>query len=300
MLASEGSVCTWDELVSEIQRSVRVRESGESWLQVQYSWTDGRQQVLDVTETQWGDEPIAMLTSPMVPYTEHNAIALLRESGLPLQLTQDAMLSVVLPVHIAHMGVAACLKVMAQVAELADEVEKALTGGADAQIPLRSETSGNSEVSETAEGALDDKVIRNGQWVVGPEVPPGYYRFAGYVARLDRQLGIITNGHVSSGLGLILIRPQDSYFEVNGEAIRLEDFPVYDIVASGARDGTYIAGRDIEYGTYRLHGDGAHAYYATYTRTMDMIRNDFNDNLIMVVDPTVFAVEIQGRLERLA
>lgn len=292
-------MCTWDELVDAIEDGLSVREAGDSWIQAEYAWVDGRQQVVDVTETQWGGKPIAMLTSPLVPYTEANAALVLQGIGVPLLLTQDGMLSVAHPLHHEDMDVDACLDAMAHLAALTDEIEKVVTGGQDARLPLRSQVEAQGAATSALD-SVDSKVIPNGQWVVGTEVAPGYYRFTGYVARLDRQLGIITNESAYSGLGLILVSPHDTYFEVRGEAMRLEDFPVYDVQAQGVREGIYLAGTDLPYGTYRLHGEGSDAYFATYSSSMNLIRNDLNQNVILNLDHSVFAVEIRGRLERLA
>jgi len=155
--------------------------------------------------------------------------------------------------------------------------------------------------SGAAVGGKPVRVVGAGQWAVGLDVKPGLYRFRGYAARLDRQMAIIQNENAESGLGLLLVRPEDSYLEISGEAIRVEELPNYDPIIEGARDGTYLVNTDLRAGSYRVHADGGgSAYFALLDRNMDLMANNVNaKSLILNLPHDVYAVQIVGRLERL-
>jgi len=291
-------MATWNELTTAITESCQVRDGSDEWIQVVYSWDDGRAQLLDVALAQLGDEPLAILTSPIAPYSPSNVDVLIQEVDIGLRLTDDGQISTVHPLHIAHMTTNDCLKVMAQVAGITDEIEKSVTNGGDARIPAPGEESIPESDSGNADGGIP--VLTSGQWIVGRDIQPGLYRFSGYVARLDAQMSIIDNESASSGLGLVLVSPHDSYFEVSGEAVSLDDYPQYDVLANSPRDGTYLVGVDIPVGKYRIHGDGRSAFYRLKDRNMQRISTDFNrGSLILDLRSSVFAVEFSGRLERL-
>lgn len=291
-------MATWIELTTAITESCQVRDAGDEWMQVVYSWDDGRAQILDVALAQFGDEPLAILTSPITLYSPSNVDLLIQNVDVGLRLTPDGQVSMVHPLHLAHMKTTDCLKVMALVAEVADEIERNVTNGGDAHIPVPGESSGTSPTNHSPESSLP--VITSGQWIVGRDIHPGLYRFSGYVARLDSRMGIIDNESARSGLGLIKVLPHDAYFEVTGEAIRLEDYPSYDVLANDVRDGIYLVGVDIPVGRYRIHGDGGSAYYQLLDRNMQRITNDLNrGSLILDLQPSTFAVGFSGRLERL-
>lgn len=289
---------TWLELTTAITESCQVRDGSNEWMQVVYSWDDGRAQILDVALSQFGDEPLAILTSPIGSFSPSNVEFLIQNVDVGLRLTPDGQIAMVHPLHIAHMSSADCLKVMALVAEVTDEIEKTVTGGGDARIPAPGESSSSSSNNEPQDASLT--VITSGQWIVGRDIEPGLYRYSGYVARLDSQMGIIENDSARSGLGLIKVLPHDAYFEVSGEAVRLEDYVKYDVLANCPRDGIYLVGVDIPVGKYRIHGDGRSAYYQLLDRNMQRITNDLNrGSLVLDLQPSTFAVGFSGRLERL-
>lgn len=289
---------TWNELTAAITSNCQVRDAGEGWIQVVYSWDDGRAQLLEVTLSEFGDESLAILTSPIASYSPGNVDFLIQNVDVALRLTPDGQLSMMHPLHIDHMPTSACLKAMALVAEITDEIEKSVTNGGDARIPAPGEEFSNDSTEPQSSSGIP--VIPSGQWVVGNEVAPGFYRYSGYIARLDAQMGIINNDNARSGLGLVQVLPTDSYLEVSGEAVRLEDYPVYDVLANAPRDGIYLVGVDIPAGKYRLHGDGSSAYYELFDRSMKRITNNLNSgSLILDLQANTFAVGISGRLERL-
>lgn len=289
---------TWAELSAAITTNCQVRDGGDEWIQVVYSWDDGRSQLLDAVLAQFAGEPLVILTSPIAPYSSSNIDFLIQNVDVGLRLTSDGQISMVHPLHIAHMTEDECLKAMSVVAEVADEIEKSVTNGGDAHIPVPGEESGSSNSAQEQGTAIP--VISSGQWIVGTDIAPGLYRYSGYVARLDAQMGIIDNDNARSGLGLIQVFPHDAYFEVSGEAVRLEDYPIYDVLANAPRDGIYIVGVDIPIGKYRIHGDGSSAFYTLLDRNMQRITNDLNrGSLILDLQRSTFAVGFTGRLERL-
>ena len=290
-LLSGDSMCTWDELAAALSKNYSVRDASDGWLQVSFAWDNGRQQIADVTQAMMGDEPIALITSPLVTHTDANAVWMLSNVDVPLQSTEDGMISFTQSLVLKDLDVNLGLKMVKMVAEIADRIENSITDGHDAHIPLRGE-----EVAEPTQQTTS--VIPAGQWIVGRDLQPGLYRFSGYVARLDSNMNIINNESARSGLGLILVSPHDSYFEVSGEAVSLENLPDFDALGRDVRDGTYLVGTDIPVGRYRIHGEGRSAYYALYDRNLTRITNDFNrGSLILDLQSSAFAVGISGRLE---
>jgi hypothetical protein len=270
-----------------------IHSESETGISVVNSWDDGRSQITHLDSIEFAGEKVAQLTSPIVPYSNKAAEFLLNNVGVGLRKTPDNFISIIHPIHLEHMDVETCVRVVASVTEVADEIEKSVTNGGDATIP----NPGEQNAIETEE---QSNVISAGQWLVGDEIQPGLYRFAGYVARLDAQMGIIGNESVRSGLGLVMVGSHDTYFEVSGEAISVENFPIYDVLGNAPRDGIYIAGTDLPYGKYRIHGEGGNAYYATYDRNMQRLNNDLNrGSLILDLPQSVFAVEFSGRLEQI-
>jgi hypothetical protein len=291
-------MATWSELATAVTEKCQVRDAGEGWIQLAYSWDDGRAQVLDAVLTEFAGEPLVILTSPIAGYSPGNIDYLIQNVEVGLRLTPDGQISMMHPLHIEHMSINSCLRVMSAVAEIADEIEKTVTNGGDARIPQPGESSG-ADFPEQDHGS-GIPVITAGQWIVGRDIAPGVYRYSGYVARLDSQMGIINNDNARSGLGLIHIYPHDAYFEVSGEAVRLEDYPVYDVLANAPRDGTYLVGVDIPLGKYRIHGDGSSAYYELFDRNMQRVTNDLNNgSLILDLQRSAYAVGFSGRIERL-
>lgn len=287
---------SWEEFVGEIEARLQVINKTDDRVSVAFSWQDGRVQQVNIQNIQFAGELVALVTSPILPYSREAADFLLTNSSIALIRTDDdGCLSVCHPLHIIHMTASACLGAIASVAETADEIEKSVTGGADSNIGFKKGESQNDTNSE-----LDDKVISAGQYVVGTDVSPGLYRYSGYVARLDAEMQIIDNDNARSGLGLVKISPHDSYFEVSGEAISLDFYPVYDVLGNGPRGGTYLVGVDIPPGRYRIHADGRSAFYKTYDKNMTRLSSDINKgSLILNLPASVFAVEFTGRLEQI-
>jgi hypothetical protein len=96
----------------------------------------------------------------------------------------------------------------------------------------------------------------------------------------------------------VKILEHDSYVEISGEAIHIDNFPVYDVIGNAPRGGIYLVGTDIAPGKYRLHGEGRSAYYAIYDRQMNRIGNDLNKgSLILNLQPGTYAIEFTGRIE---
>jgi hypothetical protein len=288
-------MASWEEIVAELQGRLEVVDQTENSIALAFSWDDGRRQQVNLQKITFAKEEIALLTSPIVPYSRESADFLMLNYAMALTRSDDGNLSIIHAIHFSHMPLEVCFAAVQAVAETADEIEKTVTDGFDAAIGAASSNSDNQEhIEETSE------VFGAGQYVVGTDLTPGVYRFAGYVARLDSSLNIITNESVRSGLGLTLVSEHDAYFEVSGEAVKLEHYPSYDVLENSPRGGIYLVGVDIPAGRYRIHGEGSSAYYATYDRKMTRLSSDLNrGSLILNLQPGAYAVEFRGRLETL-
>lgn len=287
---------TWDELVSGLGERFEIVSQDTSSISIVFGWDDGRVQRVNIESIEFAGESLALAVSPIIKYSREAADFLLENVGIALRKTEaDGCISVAHPLHIEHMPLEACLRVISSIAEAADEIENSVTGGADAHIYQKAEPGPDQD-------HLDEEsaVIGPGQYVVGTDIEPGLYRYTGYVARLDSEMQIIVNDSVRSGLGLILVSPHDAYLEVSGEAIRLEDYPTYDVLSQAPRGGIYLVGTDIPTGRYRIHGEGRLASYKTFDRNMNRVNVDVNrGSLILNLQPSAFAVEYVGRLEQM-
>jgi hypothetical protein len=144
-------------------------------------------------------------------------------------------------------------------------------------------------------------VIGSGTYIVGTDIAPGGYRVAGYFARLDANMEIIDNDGVydSSGLTYVVVEPSDAYLEVSGEAIAIEDFPVFDPLLVGAAEGTYLVNVDIQPGRYRVENP-TYAYAARLSCDRDIIDNEGNEgNVIIIVKASDCLFMYSGTLTRI-
>ena len=253
---------SWNDLVTDLENRFQVVEKSEDFLSIAFSWDDGRSQQVNIQHINIGEEKVALVMSPVVPYSREAADHLFLNYDLSfMRSDRDGFISMTHPIHIDHMPIESCVKTISRISEIADEIEKTVTGGSDAGIGAKL----NESNDENEDG--DSLVMPSGQYVVGTEIEPGMYRFAGYVARLDKEMQIINNESTRSGLGLIRINPHDSYFEP---------------------------------GRYRINGDGSSAYYATYDRQMNRLNSDLNKgSLILNLQASAYAVEFRGRIEQI-
>ncbi len=288
-------MANWAELQADLEKRFQVLEKSDESISVGFIWDDGRVQRVDLQLITFAEEQCALITSPLVPYSREAADFLLTNIGMALKRTADGYLSTAHTMHIETMTIASCVATITAVAESTDELEREVTGGIDAGLHgNRDDHLPDNQVEE------ENDVLGSGQYIVGRDIEPGMYRFTGYVARLDQDMNIIKNESVRSGLGLVQVLKHDAYFEVSGEAIRLEQYPKYDVLDQAPRGGIYLVGVDIPAGRYKIHGDGSSAYYATYDRNMQRLNNDFNrGSLILTIQPSAYAIEFTGRLEQL-
>ena len=288
-------MASWEEIRSTVEKKFHVLDKNQGSITVGFEWDDGRSQPVIMQLIDFATEEVLLVTSPVVPFSREAADFLLRNVGMPLKNTADGYISIAHSMHILSMEVSSCLLAISAVAETADEIEKNVTDGGDAG--LNATISGGATSSDEQQV---DGVISSGQYLVGSDVQPGLYRFAGYVSRLDSTMNIITNESTNSGLGLICINQHDTYFEVSGEAVPISAYPVYDVLGNAPRGGMYLVGVDIPAGRYKIHGDGGSAYYATYDRNLNLLNNDFNSgSLILNLSTSAFAMSFTGRLEKL-
>jgi len=149
--------------------------------------------------------------------------------------------------------------------------------------------------------AAESSVIESGTYLVGSEIAPGVYRVSGYYERDDSQGEIIDNDGVygENDLTVMIVRKGDDSVEINGQAVPLEGLPTYDPIAEGATSGTYLVGKDIAPGRYRVSSsDGA--YGARLDKKLEIIDNDLNDgSIVITVRPSDYAFEFSGTLKKL-
>lgn len=290
-------MASWQELTEKLSELIEVLDGDKQHISLAVHWDNGRSQKVNVDRLEFGEQQIASVTSPVIPYSREAADFLFTNFSVPLEYTEtDGFLSISYSLHFETMPVESCVVAIMRVAELADGVESSITGGGDHSIGA----SATPSPSQEEQLAQDTGVIGSGQYLVGSEIAPGFYRYAGYIARLDDSGGIIANDNSRAGLGLVKVSPNDSYFEVSGEAIRLEDHPTFDVLGLAPRGGIYLVGTDLPQGKYRIHGEGTSAYYAIYDKNMTRLSNDLNKgSLILSVPASAFAVEYHGRLESL-
>lgn len=155
--------------------------------------------------------------------------------------------------------------------------------------------------AESNQGAWPTDSIDSGTWVVPDEVKPGYYRVAGYWATMDADMEILDNDGVyeSDELTLAYVPASASFVEFSGEAVPVEDLPVYPVMEILPGAGTYLVGADIAPGQYRI-SDSDYAYAARLDERLEIIDNAGNEgNVIIVVKASDFAVSFSGEIERL-
>ena len=286
----------WSELVDELQKRFQVIDQNDVQISVALTWEDGRSQQVNVDLVNFIEESVALVTSPVIPHSRDAAEILLENFSMPIIKTSiNGYLSIAHALHIEHMPLENCIETIAAIAGTADEIEMNLTNGKDAKIGSVEQSQNNNSGDESTPG-----VIYSGQYVVGKDIAPGVYRFAGYVARLDSEMQIITNSSVHAGLGIVRVMEHDSYFEVNGEAIHVDNYPIYDVLKDNPRGGIYLVNTDLPPGKYRINGDGRSAYYAIYDPNMNLLNNDLNNgSVILSLPASAYAVEFTGRIEKL-
>jgi len=144
-------------------------------------------------------------------------------------------------------------------------------------------------------------VIDSGIYIVSQDIQPGAYRVVGYFARLDANMDIIDNDGVygANEITYVEIQTSDAYFELSGEAISIDDFPTYDPILMGAKRGTYLVGRDIQPGRYRVE-DPVYAYAARLKCNRDIIDNAGNKgNVIIIIRDSDCLFEYSGAISRI-
>ena len=141
------------------------------------------------------------------------------------------------------------------------------------------------------------EVIDSGTYLVPNEIDYGIYRVVGYWARLGSDLDIIANdGVYDNGLGLMVVQQGDSYIEISGEAVILDEIPVVSPLAVGYTEGTYVVGIDIQPGRYRVSNPD-YAYAARLDATLDIIINAGNSGSVIIeVAPSDFAFTYNGNI----
>ncbi len=180
--------------------------------------------------------------------------------------------------------------------EDAAEVSKVLGGQMYADLAAAA-----AATEATASGSTEVEPIASGTYLVGSEMKPGYYRVNGYYARNDSDGEIIANDGVyeDDQFTLMIVKKSDDTVEISGEAMPIADFPSYDPVGNGVVDGTYLVGKDIKPGRYRIK-DSDYAYGARLDKNLEIIDNEGNEgSVIITVKSSDFAFEYSGEIERI-
>jgi hypothetical protein len=163
----------------------------------------------------------------------------------------------------------------------------------------RPTTTTTTQPTTTTEPVLQ---FSEGVYIVGEEIPPGIYRFAGYFARLDQDQEIIDNEifDVEDGWGAMTVLESDAYVEISHVAVALEDTRPLNPITEGFTEGTYLIGLDLPAGRYRVTPESADssAYWARLDEDGEIIDNDIADGqLIVVVRESDWALTINGAIE---
>ena len=97
----------------------------------------------------------------------------------------------------------------------------------------------------------------------------------------------------------MVVKKSDDMVEVSGQALAIEYLPEYDPIANGARKGTYLVGKDIAPGRYRVK-DPDYAYAARLDKNLEIIDNEGNEgNVVITIKPSDYAFEFSGDLTAL-
>jgi hypothetical protein len=139
--------------------------------------------------------------------------------------------------------------------------------------------------------ARNPNIIPDGTYSVGDEIKPGVYRVGRYWARLDRTQHTIANDFESGCPSIVVVQPTDAYVKITGEAIAA-DLSTIDPIATGCSSGTFLVGRDIAPGRYRIRSSGL-SYWARLDQGLDVIANENGKGQrILIVQPSDFAVKL--------
>ena len=63
---------SWNDLVTDLENRFQVVEKSEDFLSIAFSWDDGRSQQVNIQHINIGEEKVALVMSPVVPYSRES------------------------------------------------------------------------------------------------------------------------------------------------------------------------------------------------------------------------------------
>ena len=143
--------------------------------------------------------------------------------------------------------------------------------------------------------------FRSGTYIVGQEVPLGFYRTTRYWALRDSAQDIIENEFEPDGPTIAIVDNRGAFIEFGERATLITDETTA-LDPFSYTSGTFLVGLDVMPGTYRASpppGDDS-AYLAAMTADGSIIDNDFAYGSVIVnVPPNATFMKFRGTLERL-
>jgi Ca2+-binding RTX toxin-like protein len=143
--------------------------------------------------------------------------------------------------------------------------------------------------------------FRGGTYIVGQEVPLGFYRTTRYWALKDSAQDIIENEFEPDGPTIAIVDNRGAFIEFGERATLITDETTA-LDPFSYTSGTFLVGLDVMPGTYRASpppGDDS-AYLAAMTADGSIIDNDFAFGSVIVnVPPNATFMKFRGTLERL-
>lgn len=164
----------------------------------------------------------------------------------------------------------------------------------------------DTETTLPTDDELVAATIRSGTHAVPDDIPFGLYRVSGAWALLDERGELIAGDAVDPiqvGLSLMSVGFGVPLVEIEGDAVQVEFVPVFDPLAEGATQGTYLVGTDLAPGTYRVSSaDGASAARLGLGESGEwevLGEESGPDTVTITVEPADFAFRFSGAIERL-
>lgn len=142
------------------------------------------------------------------------------------------------------------------------------------------------------------KMWTAGTYLVGTEIAPGVYRTDNYWSVNAADGTIIDNDLIMSGTTIAVIPEGAATVKFSGNAMAIADSPTYDPIAKGFTEGTYVVGKDIQPGQYRI--SGKQPYAARLDANLQIIDNDLAEgSVILMIDPSDAYFRYSGTIEKI-
>jgi hypothetical protein len=136
--------------------------------------------------------------------------------------------------------------------------------------------------------------IPDGVYEVGAALAPGIYRVGTYWERKDRNQSTLDNDLTQGCPSILIVRPTDAYVEIKGGALEASKIAI-DPIERRCTSGTFLVGKDIAPGRYKLRAETNTAYWERLDAKLGTIANDLGSgDRIVVVRAADFAVKTSG------